>query len=72
MSRITRVKPWVDPTDPAAKASAAQELARREAAAAAAAEALMNVRTTFKVVLWRPCSLLLPCRKSLRHSKIPS
>ena len=45
MKRIQRAKPWVDPNDAARlAASAAEDLARREAVAAAAAEALLNVR----------------------------
>jgi hypothetical protein len=45
VKRIQRVKPWVDPDDAATvAATAAEEMARREALAAAAAEALLNVR----------------------------
>ncbi len=46
MKRISRATPWVDPAEAALQAnSAAEELARREAAAVIAAQALLKVRS---------------------------
>lgn len=57
LKRLARAKPVGDPNDAAVQTlSAAEELARREAAAAAAAEALLDVRAVLPVLL---CQLVL-------------
>ena len=52
--RLAHVKPWVNPDDPAALASEAEDLARREAAAAAASQQLLNVRAVIPLLSLDP------------------